>query len=119
MWAEPISQRTISRALKKIGFTRKKKTYGYRERDEEARKEFIQLRGEDDKANHLIYLDQSGMDQRSMNYDYGYSKAGERVHDLKSGRRTGRINLMAGYRGEKLIAPFMFRGGCNRDLFEG
>ena len=29
---EKISERTISRALKKIGFTRKKKTYGYQER---------------------------------------------------------------------------------------
>jgi len=28
LWEEDISARTISRALKKIGFTRKKKTYG-------------------------------------------------------------------------------------------
>ncbi|MBD1934570.1 hypothetical protein H6F79_22505 [Trichocoleus sp. FACHB-69] len=35
-WEEKISDRTIGKALKKIGFTRKKnKTYGYRERDEE------------------------------------------------------------------------------------
>ena len=96
----------------------KKKTYGYRERDEQAREEFIQKRGEDPKASHLIYLDQSGLDERTSNYEYGYSKPGERVHDLKSGKRTDRINMMAGYRGEELIAPLMFRGGCARDLFE-
>ncbi len=31
LWGEPISSRTISRGLKKIGFTRKKKDYGYEE----------------------------------------------------------------------------------------
>jgi transposase len=117
LWNQTISARTISRALKKIGFTRKKKTYGYRERDEEARKEFIQKRG-NARNPHLIYVDQSGMDPRDENNDYGYGKAGERVHDLKSGRRGERINLMAGYRGDELIAPLMFRGGCNRDVFE-
>lgn len=39
-WEEAISDQTIGKALKKMGFTRKK-TYGYREIDEEKRKEFI------------------------------------------------------------------------------
>ena len=38
-WGEKISDQTIGKALKKIGFTRKK-TYGYRERSEEKRREF-------------------------------------------------------------------------------
>ena len=58
------------------------------------------------------------MDERDEDYDYAYSKAGERVYELKSGRRGTRINLMAGYRGNQLIAPVMFKGGCNRDVFE-
>ena len=60
------------------------------------------------------------MDERDedYDYDYAYSKAGERVYELKSGRRGTRINLMAGYRGNQLIAPVMFKGGCNRDVFE-
>src|ERR687886_1311880 len=41
LWKEQISDRTISRALKKIGFTRNKKTYGYRERDEAKRQAFV------------------------------------------------------------------------------
>ena len=58
------------------------------------------------------------MDQRDEDYDYAYSKAGERIYALKAGRRETRINLMAGYRGNQLIAPVMFEGGCNRDVFE-
>jgi hypothetical protein len=51
-------------------------------------------------------------------YSYGYSKAGERFYALKSGRRQGRINMIAGYRDSQLIAPFTVEGSCNRTVFE-
>jgi transposase len=57
------------------------------------------------------------MDERD-NYGYGYAPVGERFYDLKSGRRQGRINMIAGYRGEELIAPFTVEGACNRRVFE-
>jgi len=57
------------------------------------------------------------MDERD-NYGYGYSPAGERFCDLKSGRRQGRINMIAGYRDSLLIAPFTVEGACNRTVFE-
>jgi len=57
------------------------------------------------------------MDERD-NYGYGYSPAGERFYDLKSGRRQGRINMIAGYRDGELIAPFTVEGACNRSVFE-
>jgi hypothetical protein len=57
------------------------------------------------------------MDERD-NYGYGYSLAGERFYDLKSGRRQGRINMIAGYRDRQLIAPFTVEGACNRTVFE-
>ncbi len=42
LWGN-ISRQTIHRALKNIGFTRKKKTYGYKERNEEKRAEFLKI----------------------------------------------------------------------------
>lgn len=65
------------------------------------------------------------MDERD-NYGYGYSPTGERFCDLKSGRRQGRINMIAGYRDSQLIAPFTVvrvaspigEGACNRTVFE-
>jgi transposase len=57
------------------------------------------------------------MDERD-NYGYGYAPVGERFYDLKSGRRQGRINMIAGYRDGKLIAPFTVEGSCNRSVFE-
>ncbi|ALF55873.1 DDE endonuclease [Nostoc piscinale CENA21] len=65
------------------------------------------------------------MDERD-NYGYGYSEVGERFYELKSGRRQGRINMIAGYREGQLIAPFTVvraasligEGACNRTVFE-
>jgi transposase len=57
------------------------------------------------------------MDERD-DYGYGWSEAGQRFYALKSGRRQGRINMIAGYRGSQLIAPFTVEGACNRIVFE-
>lgn len=57
------------------------------------------------------------MDERD-DYGYGWSPEGERIHALKSGNRQGRVNMIAGYRGQQLIAPFTITGACNRDVFE-
>ncbi len=64
-----------------------------------------------------MYADESGMDERD-DYGYGYSKEGERFHDLKSGRRNGRVNMIAALCGKELLAPFTVEGSCNRDVFE-
>jgi len=57
------------------------------------------------------------MDARD-GYGYGWSPAGERVEGLKSGRRQGRINMIAAYRAGQLLAPFTVEGACNRTVFE-
>lgn len=41
-----------------------------------------------------------------------------RNYALKSGRRQGRVNMIAGYRNGQLIAPFTVEGACNRSIFE-
>ena len=57
------------------------------------------------------------MDERD-DYGYGYTPAGKRFYALKSGRRQGRINMIAGYRDGQLIALFTVEGACNRTVFE-
>ena len=74
LWEGAISDRTISRALQKIGFTRKKKTYGYRERDVLKRATFEAQLATVDPFD-LVYADEAGMDHRDQ-YGYGYSPKG-------------------------------------------
>jgi transposase len=64
-----------------------------------------------------VYVDESGMDARD-DYGYGWCKRGQRFEALKSGRRTGRVNMIAAYCQQQLIAPFTVEGACNRVVFE-
>lgn len=116
LWPEKISDRTISRALKKIGYTRKKKTYGYRERNEKKREDFREEIAKYE-VEERVYIDESGMDNRE-DYGYGWNAKGNRFYALKSGKRQGRVNMIAAYCNGQLFAPFTVEGSCNRTVFE-
>jgi hypothetical protein len=64
------SYKPLVKPLKKINFTRKKKTYSYEEQNEEERQQFIKMIKEE-KNEDLVYVDQSGMDNRDI-YEYGW-----------------------------------------------
>ena len=68
-------------------------------------------------SEKVVYLDESGMDSRDV-YDYGWNEKGQRFHALKSGRREGRVNMIAALCDQNLIAPFTVEGACNRTVFE-
>ena len=57
------------------------------------------------------------MDNRDE-YGYGWNERGQRFHALKSGRREGRVNMIAALCNQNLIAPFTVEGACNRTVFE-
>ncbi len=116
LWDDDISPRTISRALKKIGFTRKK-TYGYQERWKQQREEFM-AQIEQMEPEEVVYLDEAGMNSQDSDYPYGYCEEGKRFHALKSGKRQGRVSMIAAWCHQQLLAPFSFEGCCNRTVFE-
>ncbi|MBD2491965.1 IS630 family transposase [Aulosira sp. FACHB-615] len=114
-WPEKISDRTIGKALRKLVIP-EKKTYGYRERDEEKRREF-QAKISQKERSQLVYVDESGIDNRE-DYGYGWNPRGERFYDVKSGRRNLRVSIMSALCQGKLVAPLTFEGSCNRLVFE-
>lgn len=57
------------------------------------------------------------MDERE-DYGYGWCERGVRFEALKSGRRSGRVNMIAAYCGHQLSAAFTVDGSCNREVFE-
>jgi len=81
LWDGEISSRTISRALKKIGFTRKKRLTAFQERSGSQTAGFCSRIV--CPAAQIVYLDESGMDNRDQ-YDYGWNQQGQRFHALKS-----------------------------------
>ena len=64
-----------------------------------------------------MYVDEAGMDNRDE-YGYGWNQRGERFHALRSGRRGGRVNMIAAWCAPNLLAPFTVDGACNRLVFE-
>jgi len=69
------------------------------------------------KAEAIVYVDEAGMDNRE-DYGYGWNSRGERFQALKSGRRQGRVNMIAALCQGQLLAPFTVEGACNRSVFE-
>lgn len=88
-----------------------KKTYGYRERDEEKRQQFIQELQKHKKEN-IVYIDESGIDNRD-DYGYGWNEKGKRFYDFKSGKRSLRVSIMSGLCQGSLLAPLTFEGSRN------
>lgn len=57
------------------------------------------------------------MDNRD-DYAYGWNARGERFYSLRSGKRSGRVNMIAAFCNAELSAPFTIEGACNRRVFE-
>ena len=94
----------------------KKKTYGYKERNEEKRQEF-QNAIKDIPPEKLVYLDESGIDDNET-YPYGWGPKGSRVYGMKNGNRRKRLSIIGTLNQKKIKAPFVFEGSCNRQVFE-
>ena len=60
-------------------------------------------------VEQIVYADEAGMDSL-YDYAYGYSPKGERLYALKSGRRCGRVNMIAALCNQQLLAPFTIVG---------
>lgn len=109
----------VSRALRRLKITRKKKVVHARQLDDpevqRKRSEFLEAAAELD-PRHLVYVDESGVNT-AMTRTYGRGPAGERVHGTAPGRwRT--ITLICGLRSSGATAPMVFEGATDQAAFE-
>ena len=65
----------------------------------------------------LVYIDESGIEMNICK-DRGWGEVGEMLVGKKSGKYYERTNIIAGYVNNKSIAPMVFNGSCNTELFE-
>jgi transposase len=85
------------------------------EADEEKRNKYIRTIKDID-SSRLVYIDESGIEM-SICKDRGWSKKGEPLKAQKSGKYYERTNIIAGLVDNKSIAPMVFNGSCNTNLF--
>ena len=64
----------------------------------------------------LVYIDESGIEM-TICKDKGWSAKGSPIHAKKSGKYYERTNIIAGLVNNKSIAPMVFNGSCNSEVF--
>jgi transposase len=110
-----VKHQSVWQRLKLLGITLKKKTFLYQERDEEKRKAF-QERLAELEDQQIVYIDESGHNQQLIK-EYARALRGTKVVDNRQGKRTKRINVVAGLLGHKLIAPLIYTCSTTAEVF--
>jgi transposase len=113
------SRAAISRALKKIGLTRKKKTFAASERNnpevQRKREEFLKEMSNAD-ANHLLFLDESGSNI-AMSSCCALSPRGLRAYDQKPLNRGTNVTMVSLLTIDGVDALRTFEGSMNTERF--
>ena len=108
---------TVGRRMKKVELVYKKKTFHYRESDPEQREAYLkEIEGLAQES--LVFMDESGMQERDAVRPRGWGVKGESLLDKKMGKRSPRTNAISAYCNEKVLAPCTYFGTCNREFFE-
>lgn len=69
------------------------------------------------KIEDRYYIDESGMDDNETN-DYAWGRKGARIHSMKNAERIKRLSIIGALNHNNFVAPFLFEGSCDRNLFE-
>lgn len=70
----------------------------------------------DIREDKLVYIDESGCDENIVK-DKAWCLKGKILKAKKSGKYKQRTNIVAGIVNNKVIAPCVFKGSCNTELF--
>ena len=85
------------------------------EADKEKREQYLDSI-KDIEKDRLVYLDESGIEMTIIK-DKGWGKKGQILKGQKSGKYYQRTNIIAGLVNNRTIAPLVFNGTCNTELF--
>ena len=61
-------------------------------------------------------MDEAGI-KKNEAIEYGWAKKGERLQDLRNGSKAKSVNIIASLSEKKIVAPFIFEGNCNSEIF--
>ena len=116
-----VSTGTLSLALKKLGLSRKKKTFHATERinDPEIIEERAEFRREMPKmdAQHIVFIDETGTNL-GMAREYGWAPVGCRAEGRRPFNPGQNTTLIGGLNACGMVAPFMFPGSLNGNVFK-
>jgi transposase len=85
------------------------------EANKEKREQYLGVIKDIDKSA-LVYIDESGIDM-TICKDMGWGFKNKPLVGTKSGKYFERTNIIAGLNDNKSIAPMVFSGTCNTNVF--
>ena len=105
----------VCRAIKRIGYTYKKKTSAYQERNETKRKRF-QTKIDKVPPENCVYIDETGVHNGSGNIR-GYAPKGKRYTAKSKARASDRRTVVGAQRQGKSQAITVFKGNMDKETF--
>lgn len=112
---------TLSLALKKLGLSRKKKTFHATERinDPDIIEERAEFRREMPKmdARRIVFIDETGTNL-GMAREYGWASVGCRAEGHRPSDPGQNITLIGGLNSCGIVAPLMFPGSLDGNIFK-
>lgn len=102
--------------VKKAQYNTKKKTFTYYEKSEQKRAEY-KAKVKRVPRNKRIYVDESGVDSY-LQREYGRAPRGEKVFDVKRGRKFQRVNIVGALCGEKHLSIECYQRTTTSAIFE-
>ncbi|ESZ89882.1 transposase [Sclerotinia borealis F-4128] len=108
---------TVRNALHRIKYTRKKIRVEVAQRNERLRSIWLNSL-QTFAADQLIFVDESGSDERTGDRLYGYAKSGTKAVVSRWLSHRERVSVLPAYTVDGYIASTTFVGTCNGDIFE-
>jgi transposase len=85
------------------------------EANEEKRKSYLE-EIKDLPRDKVVHIDESGIEKTDLK-DRGWGFKSKKLVGKKSGKRSSRLNIIAGLVNNRPIAPMIFSGSCDTELF--
>jgi transposase len=112
-----ISERSISRTLRSIGWTRKTIRRIAQQRDADLRDHYLH-RIAQYKSYQLIFVDESGCDRRTGYRRWGWSPKGSSPVQVTKFGRGKRWHILPAYAQDGIVLRRVYQGSTDGDLFE-
>ncbi len=112
-----VSQATISRALKRIQWTRKRLKVVAAQQNAELREQW-QYDLQFFLAEQIVCVDESGSDDRTGDRQFGWAHKGARATVRRWLANRERVSVLPAYTIEGYITATTFYGTCNAQIFE-
>ena len=111
-----ISQSTISRALKKHGYTRKKLKKRASEQCPQLREAWM-ARLTAWRPDQLVFIDESAANEHTKDRKYGWAPQGINARVFQSAKRSERWSILPAYTIRGIIAHYIYQGAYDAALF--